>query len=180
MALTLETAPAMEPIAIADMRGYLRLDGIAEDNLIASLITAARLHVEARIGRVFITQKWRWDVESCPPSRLEIPLMPVSIIDSVKLVAPDDSESLFAAERYAARILAGKARINLVGAPPASGEALRIRFTAGYGDSADKTPDTIREAIRQLVAHWFETRGVSAEAPPSVEALLASYKSVRL
>ena len=41
------------------MKTYLRVDDDAEDELIAGLVKAARLMVEAASRRVLIEQKWR-------------------------------------------------------------------------------------------------------------------------
>ena len=182
MPLTLEMGPALEPVPLDEARRYLRVDGTDDDSLIQSLITAARLHIEAHLGRALINQTWRIETESPCPSALGIPLAPVSSIESVKKVA-DGTESDVAPELYQTHLLAGRARLDLDRLTLAEGETLRVRFIAGYGATATDVPDTIREAIRRLIAYWFETRGTveaGAGIPPSVEVLLASYRSVRL
>lgn len=50
------TPPAEEPLSLAEARAFLRLDETAEDNLLATLITAARLMVEAASGRLLVDQ----------------------------------------------------------------------------------------------------------------------------
>ena len=40
--------PAVEPVTLAAMRDYLRLDDTAEDDLVAALIKAARLPIGSR------------------------------------------------------------------------------------------------------------------------------------
>ena len=46
--------PAVEPVSVPEMRAYLRLDHEAEDELIAGLVKAGRLLVEAASRRVLI------------------------------------------------------------------------------------------------------------------------------
>ena len=64
--------------------------------------------------------------------------------------------------------------------------AYEIAFTAGYGDEASDVPAPIRQALKLLVAHWFEHREpvVLGEAPQEVPATIASllspYRRVRL
>ena len=53
----LMTAPAVEPLSLAEAKSWLRVDGADEDQLIQSLITSARLGVEATTNRLLITQQ---------------------------------------------------------------------------------------------------------------------------
>jgi hypothetical protein len=58
MHLTLTAPPALEPMSLEEAKLHLRLDDVAEDDLIAHLITAARLHVERSHGLALIAQGW--------------------------------------------------------------------------------------------------------------------------
>ncbi|MGE5260788.1 MAG: head-tail connector protein [Actinomycetota bacterium] len=42
--------------------------------------------------------------------------------------------------------------------------AFEIAFTAGYGGAADDVPGPIKQALKLLVAHWFERRRRSCSA----------------
>ena len=53
------TPPAVEPVSLPDARLFLRLDQDEEDGLLGTLITAARLMIEAASGRMLIDQDWR-------------------------------------------------------------------------------------------------------------------------
>ena len=84
MALVLVTPPAIEPIALADAKAHLRVDGFAEDILIGSLILTSRLHIEAALGLALITQAWQLTLDAFPPGRaFTLPLQPVSAITSI-------------------------------------------------------------------------------------------------
>jgi hypothetical protein len=56
---------------------------------------------------------------------------------------------------------------------------IEIDVVAGYGDAAD-VPEPLRQAIRLLVAHWFEDRmlvgAAEAPLPKTVDALIAPYR----
>ncbi|GAC1475658.1 MAG: hypothetical protein NVSMB9_28590 [Isosphaeraceae bacterium] len=49
---------ALEPVSLPDAKLHLRIDFPTDDSLIASLITAARLTVEAHLRQVLLTQTW--------------------------------------------------------------------------------------------------------------------------
>jgi uncharacterized phiE125 gp8 family phage protein len=79
--------PAVEPIPLAEMRGYLRLDSDAEDALVAGLIAAARLAIEGTTRLALIAQTWRLHLDACPADGVVIlPLAPVLSVESVRLM----------------------------------------------------------------------------------------------
>ena len=57
---------------------------------------------------------------------------------------------------------------------------------AGYGDHPADVPGPLRQALLQLVAHWYEQRsgievgGPSPHLPTAIAALTAPYRQVRL
>src|SRR5690349_12950644 len=61
MGLTLITPPMVEPVSLAELKEFLRLDGsdTSQDSTIQSLALAARMHSEAYTKKRFITQSWR-------------------------------------------------------------------------------------------------------------------------
>ena len=78
MSLVLTTPPAVEPVSLAQAKLRLRLDGDAEDALVASLITAARMTVERKAGLALVEQGWTLTFDAWPRGReIAIPLAPV-------------------------------------------------------------------------------------------------------
>jgi len=63
MSLALLTAPTVEPVTLADVKTYLRVDNTSDDTDIAAMITDARSWIEERSGIRLITQTWRWTVD---------------------------------------------------------------------------------------------------------------------
>lgn len=191
MALTLMSGPAEEPVTVSEAKAHLRLDGSAEDILIASLILTSRLHVEAALGLALITQGWRLTLDRWPePGDVRFPLRPIQSITSVTVRAADGTPSAVSSENY---LLDGQAvRPRLIprdGKWPAPGLAangIEILFTAGVGDDAEDVPQPIRHAILMLVAHWYEHRdpleigSAGAAIPAAVSDLLRPYCEVRL
>ena len=60
MTLILVTPPAAEPVSLIEAREFLRIDDDRDTALIETLIAAARVALETRTGRVFVTQAWRY------------------------------------------------------------------------------------------------------------------------
>lgn len=59
-AISLVTPPAVEPVDLATMKNWLRVDTTADDAEITAMITDARDWCEQRTGRRFINQTWQW------------------------------------------------------------------------------------------------------------------------
>ncbi len=66
MTAALITAPALEPVSLADAKAHLRLDSDDDDQLITAAIVAARVHVEALTRRLLIEQGWRVYLDQWP------------------------------------------------------------------------------------------------------------------
>ena len=192
MALVLTSGPASEPVTLAEAKTHLRVDGSAEDTLIASLIITSRLHVEAALGLALVTQGWSYFLDAWPAGhQVSLPLRPVQSIAAVKLYAADESVTTLAPDTYLLDGAATPARLvrraNLTWPKPGrTASGIEIAFVAGYGNSAAFVPAPIRQAILLLVAHWHEHRepvaigAANASVPSTVSDLLHPYRWVRL
>jgi len=185
------SGPAEEPVTVAAAKAHLRIDGSAEDVLIASLILTSRLHVEAAMGLALITQEWRLTFDRWPEAgEVRFPLRPIQSITSVSVAGDDGVPVLVSDADYT---LDGQAlRPRLIPRngswlqPKTRANGIEIQFTAGIGDEAEDIPQPIRHAILLLVAHWYEHRdpleigSAAAAIPASVSELLKPYREVRL
>src|SRR5262245_26780663 len=103
MALVLTSAPALEPVTLAEAKAHLRVDGAAEDTLIASLLLTARLHVETTHGLALITQGWRLTLDRWPLTKdFALPLLPAQSIDEVRVLPATGAATVIAADDYVA------------------------------------------------------------------------------
>ncbi|HWB46507.1 MAG TPA: head-tail connector protein [Hyphomicrobiaceae bacterium] len=192
MTLVLSSGPAVEPVTLADAKAQLRVDGTADDTLIASLILTSRLHVEAGLGVALNTQSWSYFLDAWPPgAQVVLPLRPVQSVAAVRLYADDESVQTVPAETYLLDLDQQRPRLVRRGAtvwpvPSRSANGIEIAMVAGYGDNAADVPAPIRQAILLLTAHWYDHRSpfevgtVAAPVPPMVSELLAPYRAVRL
>lgn len=186
MSSILLTGPAVEPIALAEAKAYLRVEHDDDDDVIAALIAGARVHVEAQTRRALITQTWML-VRDVWPIDGRILLLPAPLRDlsAARIVKRDGNEqsinlNLFTIDGAGApAVLAFAPGTMPISDRPVAGIELDIE--TGYGDAPTDVPEPLRQAIRLLVAHWYENRGLAtighevAVLPRTVSALIAPY-----
>jgi uncharacterized phiE125 gp8 family phage protein len=155
--------PAVEPITLAEMKAYLRVDDDdALDELIAGLVKAARLTIEAMSRRILIEQRWRVMLDRWPAGgTILLPLSPVMTIYSIKVTDQDGTAVPLPATSFEGDLLGDPPRIIVSDAPEPGRvrNGIGIELRAGYGAAADAVPAPLRLAMKILVAHWFENRG---------------------
>src|SRR5215212_7755573 len=166
--------PAVEPVTLAEMRSFLRLDDTAEDELVAALIRTARECVEARSGRRLIAQTWQLALDRWPDNRVvELPLSPLISVESVSLFGAGGLPITLTVTQY--RVDAASDPVRIIVDPeapvPAQPRGIEIELRFGYGAAADAVPAPLRHALRLLVAHWFENRGDEPERAPPQDVL---------
>jgi len=191
MPLVLTAAPAAEPVSVSEAKDYLRVDSAVEDPVVASLILAARLHIEGALDIAMVTQSWTLVLDCWPEDgRVSIPLGPLKSVDSVKVYDSEDVAQTVSSESYVVDLSSLRPRlVRQAGAvwptPGRPANGIEIALTAGYGDTPDKVPQPIRQAVLMLVAHWYEQREpvvfeTPDELPHGVAELLKPYRQVRL
>jgi uncharacterized phiE125 gp8 family phage protein len=192
MPLILTAGPSAEPISVAEAKAHCRVDNDAEDTLIASLILAARMHIERSLDVALIEQSWSLYLDAWPDRHfVRLPLAPVVSLDAVRLYSPTDTNitldpSLFFLDSAGSRPRLVRRDTHAWPLPGRPANGIEIAFTAGYGSAADDVPMPIRLAIKMLVAHWYEARepvlpGEDANALPlTVASLITPYREVRL
>lgn len=179
--------PTIEPVSLPEAKAWLKVEGSDEDDLIRALIVAARLMVEAEIGQVLIGQTWRL-IGDRWPSGDEIPVRVGQIIavpggrvfDAASVAQAIPSESI--------RIRRGAMPHAVIVSPrPVPGRAragIEIDVRLGFGEAASAVPETIRLAIRRLIALWHDDRGDGEPAetglPPQIRRLLKPFRAPRL
>ncbi len=187
------TPPAVEPVALATLKGYLRLTDTASDTLLETvLLPSARADVEREAARALITQTWDWSFRDWGGAAavLEVPLPPLQSITSIKYYDSAGGLQVLDPAAYAVSIPAGPfAGPGLI--RPAAGcywptyllpaeNAITVRFVAGYG-LAVSVPAGLVEAIMARVAERFYRRGDALTTPGSLSSrLIAPYSAQRL
>ena len=182
------SGPAIEPITLAEVKQFLRVEHGDDDDVIAALIMGARIHIEAQTRRALITQSWRV-IRDVWPGWVGLLPVPVKTLDAVRVYKPDGTTLALDLSGFTLDRSSAPARLGFVrGEPPAPGRPLagiEIDITCGYGDDPEDVPEPLRQAIRMLVAHWYDNRGITSESevpvlPFSVAALIAPYRVLAL
>lgn len=184
MAAFLLTGPAVEPLTVAEAKAYLRVEHGDDDDLIATLITAARAQVEAATRRALVTQHWRLVRDAWPADgRIAATPVPLRTVTAARVydaggAAQEVDPQSFVVDMAAAPGVIGFApwAVPLPGCTPAG---IEIDIACGYGEEAAAVPEPLRQAVRLLLAWRYENRtlGGAAEAgPASLAALLSPYR----
>ena len=176
------TPPAVEPVSLAEAKAHLRIGHADEDALISTLITAARRHAEAQTGLAAISQSWRHFRDDWPDTGvIALPLAPLISVDEVAVYGDDGIKAVIDPAHYYADNASRPPRLLLRGSrvwarPGRIGNGIAISVTIGFGAAAS-VPAELRQALLQLLAHWYEHRGSATPPPPplTVRTLLAPF-----
>ena len=184
----LVTAPAAEPLSLADAKAFLRVEHGDDDAVITSLVSAARNHVEALTRCALITQTWRLVLDRWPDGgRIAPRIGPLRSLVAVRVFnaageANDVDPEIFAIDAAAGALAAPAWSLPV---PRRSVAGIELDIEVGYGAPSD-VPQRLLHAIRILVAHWYENRGLIAIGssvammPASVNAMIASHRVLSL
>ncbi|GAB4152658.1 MAG: hypothetical protein Tsb0016_25100 [Sphingomonadales bacterium] len=179
-------APQRAPLALAEIRAFLRLDHEDDDALLASLLEAAVEACESFTGRALISQGWRllapWPLDR----RLRLGHGPVQTVDAVRRKSMDGTSSDIAANSYWLDQSQDPALLHIVGgdgtlAWPGGGQ-IEVDFRSGYGDDWNAVPMSLRQGLLRLIAHQYQVRDShdGGAMPSAVAALWAPFRTPRL
>jgi uncharacterized phiE125 gp8 family phage protein len=187
------TAPAVEPLTLVEAKAYLRVETPDDDDLITALIAGARIRVEAETRRALITQSWRLSRDAWPPDgRLVVlpaplqALTAVRVYDESNVSHPLDTQTFVLDLAGSTLVFAPNFASWALPMPGRSAAGIELDVVCGYGAAAADVPEPLRQAIRLLLGHWYENRGVvaigheTAVLPQTVAALLAPYRVLSL
>ena len=182
--VTRTVEPTSEPVTLTEAKAHCRIDTTADDTLVSSLITAARLWCESRLGQQIMPATYRCKIDAFTSHVVELPYPPLTAVSSITYVDSSGSTQTLSSAMYTTDTDSKPGRVFSVYAEtwPTTRDqlqAITITYTAGYA-SESVVPQPIKQAILLLVGHWYENReasvvGVtSAPLVTAVESLLSS------
>lgn len=169
---------AEAPVALSEVKAFLRIEGSAEDALLAGFVRSAAASCEAFTGQYLVARAVRETV-AADGTWQRLAAAPVRSIDVVAGISPDGSETALAAEAYALDVdAAGDGWVRVVRA--AGAKRAMVTLVAGIGADWNGVPEPLRQGIVRLAAHLY-ARGEAEIAPPaSVAALWRPWRRVRV
>ena len=175
-------APDEEPLTLKQAKKQLRveLDETEEDELIRTLIKAARSAAETFLRRQLITATYELYLDAFP-KQIQLPHPPLQAVNSIKYIDADGAEQTLADSVYDVDIasMVGRAVLAYGESWPSTRaqiQAVTVNYDAGYGQRTAVPPDIIA-GLKLHVGHLFEHRedvvlGISvAELPKGSESL---------
>ena len=186
MTITTVTPPNGEPVSLSEARDYLRIGHEGEDALVQHLIEGARARLERASGLALVSRVLRQTWSAWPVALMArgIPIRPgpVQNIISVKEISGSGASDLTASFLFDASLqrlcLAEFAHMPLI----APGAHAAVEYLAGFGDAVD-VPADLKHAVLRLAEDTYRRGESAAEGeafPPDVQAIVESYREVRL
>ena len=172
----------VEPVGVAELRLYLRLDpeDASEDALLADLVAAARAGLEATSRRLLRPASFRLVLPAWPRGWLPVPLSPLVAVTRLALSGPGGLTALdpglvrLGHDTIETPCLAVDRAV-----PDAGGRSVLIELRAGYGGDGPALPPPLKLAVLRLAAARYEHRG-DAPDPPDPAAFAAPFRRLRL
>lgn len=185
------TAPAIEPVSLDEAKMQAHISHDVEDDLIEHWIKAARQAAEDYQRRSYIAQVLEASFDGFPATPILLPHPPAIWVQSIKYYDTANAETTLY-ESFDDPLTTTEEPgtepdtnedflIDLDGEPGriclAYGcswpsvvlremNAVKIRYTAGYGDEAADVPGPVRDAIMLYVSHMNENRASEEDAIP--------------
>lgn len=162
MALALQTAPAVEPLAVVDAKRYWGVDFGEDDDRIALCVTAGRQWCESFLGRAIVNRTNDLYLRRFPSSRvIRLPYPPLSSVTSIDYTGTDGASfgTTLGSGDYTVETFSEPGRVILdddAAWPTLYGDGekseVRVRYVAGMGASASALLTAQRHGFVEAVS----------------------------
>jgi len=180
------TPASTYPVSLTEAKSHLKVDTTADDTYIESIIKAATQLSEEYTNRFFIDTII---LQTCSDfAQLQTLFKSkVSAVDSIKYYDSDNIIQTLDSAVYETQLQYEPSQIELADGKsfPAitkRNDAVRARYTVGYGSSASDVPEIIKQAILLTIGNFYQNRNsvvigrIATELPMNVKWLLDTYK----
>lgn len=170
-----DTLAPVAPVALGEVKAFLRLSGDEDDALLAGFVRTATELCEAFTGQWLVARAATQTLGTGAGWR-RLGARPVRLIAGV-----DADGGPLAGWAYEVDIdAAGDGWVRIINAGPST--TVSVRYTAGLGSDWNASPEALRQGIVRLVAHLHAHRDApDALGPPAaVAALWRPFRRIRL
>lgn len=195
------TSPSVYPVNLDMVKTYLRIDDGCDDDLLRLYIKSATKTAENYCGRFFINTVIEYTMDGFSDfpevgimasgifeghkqtiygnyGEFTLPYRPVVSVASIKTFDEKNNESTVSSSVYSLDKNSGRIYLNDGQVWPTSlrsYEAVKVTYTAGYGETDSVVPAPISQAILELVGKMYECRG-GCDMPASCKDGLSQYR----
>lgn len=178
----LTTAAAADPLTLDDAKEYALIEDDDRDGVVRRLLKANTTRLEKLVGRRFINTTLTAYFDAFPASIddwLELRVLPVSSISSIKYIATDGTETTWSSANY---LVDNKSdnlpvRIQPVHSeawptPRQESNAVRVEFVAGYGAAHTNVPDDVKFTLALMISHDFTNRDLGGRTSDRLQDMI--------
>ena len=183
------------PVTLATAKAHLHIgSGVTKhDTELAIYVDAARDWAEKTTGRALISQVWNMWLDSSEVLASDVLTVPIATLQATGVTITsydaDDAATVKTASTYGVSTPTdsrGRIYLNDGQSWPSdlrARDALKIVWTAGYGDAATDVPDAIISAMLMRIGTMFLQRedtivGQSTSTITAAEQMLTSYRII--
>jgi uncharacterized phiE125 gp8 family phage protein len=167
------TAPAFEPVLLAELKSFLRIDSTFEDDLLQKIISSARVLVEEYTKRSLINQSWKISFDDFAPRNVRLVRGPVVDITSANIISATGVITAIDSSNY--QLSASKEYLifeNFI-----AGKQIEINYTTGYGASV---PEPLKLAILTLCSKIYERKPEAFQIDEMLKNLINPFRTYEL
>lgn len=173
--LEIITPASVQPLSVFDVQTYLRIDGEFEFDLITSMIKAAVNSAEDYLGKSIIKKKYKASYDEYILNEITLPKSPILSITEMRVINFDNSVNIIDSSRY--YLSSGNEK--LICDTEFTGKRIEIDFFAGISETAEATPDYIKQALLNHIASMYERKTASSQIPELAKYLYNFHRKVR-
>lgn len=178
--------PTIEPLTLEEVKLHCRVDYDDDDQLLTSLISAARRRAENYMGRALITQtlQWAFDWSEVKADWIFLPTPNVQSVSSLQYynsneVLTTESDSTYRAVNTSDS--QNKCFLELTSGsvwPSTSTRAFPflLTYVCGFGADAASIPEDIKVGMLMEIGTWYENR--ENLSPTSLSEVRAGSRSL--
>jgi uncharacterized phiE125 gp8 family phage protein len=187
------SAPAAEPVTVAEAKLHSRIDGNTDDAVITSQLLAAREYIEALIKGPLMQRSYRLRLDRFPSGNtLMVPGFPVVSVTAIRYIDGAGTQQTMSNALYALNADQSPCRIALnrsANAWPTVYNmegvwSVEVEYIAGYTNAA-AVPQALKQAMLLVFGHWFDNARETAspenlrEVPHAVDTLCKTFVRTR-